>query len=76
MIEIRYNDHNYIISESRDRLVYLVSDPTGKRRWLRVYDRGLALAVRDDYDNRQAQHEMSEMDEAASTAHWAELGYL
>ena len=76
MIQTTYDGHNYTISESRDRLVYLVSDATGKRRWLRVYDRGLALAVRDDYENRQAQHEMGEMDEAASQEYWAQYGSL
>ena len=75
MIQTTYSGHNYVISETHD-LVYLVSDASGKRRWNRVYDRGLALAVRQDYENRQARYEVSEMDEAASTAHWAELGYL
>ena len=74
MIKTTYNDNNYIISNSH--AVYLVSDSTGKRRWLRVYDMGLSLAIREDYENRQARHEVEKMDEAASQAHWAERGYL
>ena len=74
MKQTTYSGHNYIISDTHN--VWLVSDSTGKRRWLRVYDMGLSLAIREDHANRQVRYEVSEMDEAAQDAHWAERGYL
>jgi len=76
MNQTTYDGNNYIISESREPLVYAVDDSSGRRRWLRVYDRELALAIREDSQNRQVQREIDEMDEAASQAHWAQAGYL
>ena len=74
MKQTTYSGHNYIISDTHN--VWLVSDSTGKRRWLRVYDMGLSLAIREDYESRQARREVEEMDEAAQNAYWAQYGVL
>ena len=76
MTETTYDGKVYWVSDAGSRLVYLVSDAGHKRTWKRVYNRELAYAVRRQVDAQAVAQMVSELDEDADNAYWAQMGAL